>query len=314
MENRKKALFIINPISGKMTLRNSFFDIITLFSNAGFESTVLTTTKTGDATKFASEYGADYDRIIVCGGDGTLNETVTGLMSVEKSRRASVGFIPAGTTNDLADTLRVPKEPISAAKTIIESEPTPNDVGCFNNNRYFNYIASCGAFTSTSYSTPQNLKNSLGHMAYVLEGIRTFNEVKPVYMKVESKEMTTDGEFLFAGVTNALSVGGVYKLDPKYVDLSDGCFEVILIRMPKTTNDIMDILYRLSNLDYDENQVVFFHTSNVTITSEEPVKWTVDGEYGGNLDKVVIKNLNGAIKIFKSDTVDPLDEIPIFEV
>ena len=126
--------------------------------------------------------------------------------------------------------------------------------------------------------------------------------------------MTTDGEFLFAGVTNALSVGGVYKLDPKYVDLSDGCFEVILIRMPKTTNDIMDILYRLSNLDYDENQVVFFHTSSVTITSEEPVKWTVDGEYGGNLDKVVIKNLNGAIKIFKSDTVDPLDEIPIFEV
>lgn len=299
LPKREKVLFIVNPTSGKMTIKNKLFEVIKLFSDEGYEPTVLMTKKSGDATEYAKEYGSDFNRIISCGGDGTLNEIVTGIMRLPPENRPPLGFIPAGTTNDLADTLRIPKAPLAAAKTIIENEATPNDVGCFNNSKYFNYVASCGAFTSTSYSTPQNLKNSLGHMAYILEGIKSLNEIKPIYMKIESDEMTTDGNFLFAAVTNSLSVGGIYKFDPKHVNLNDGKFEVMLVRMPKNPTDIVDIFYRLANRDYDENQVVFFHTSNITITSDEEIKWTVDGEYGGKLDKVNIKNLAGAINIFK---------------
>ncbi len=297
--DREKVLFIVNPTSGKMTIKNKLFEVIKLFSDSGFEPTVLMTTKSGDATFYAKNYGPSFDRIISCGGDGTLNEIVTGIMDIPEDVRPPLGFIPAGTTNDLAETLKIPKTPLAAAKAIIEHEASPNDVGWFNNSRYFNYVASCGAFTSTSYSTPQNLKNSLGHMAYVLEGIKTINEIKPIYMKIESEEVTTDGDFLFTAVTNSLSVGGIYKFDPKHVNLNDGTFEVMLIRMPKNPTDIVDIFYRLAKLDYDEKQLVFFHTSNVIITTEEPIKWTVDGEYGGKLEKVTIKNLPGAIKIFK---------------
>ncbi|MBR5314096.1 MAG: diacylglycerol kinase family lipid kinase [Clostridia bacterium] len=307
-DKREKVLFIVNPTSGKMTLKNNLFEILKRFSNEGYEPTVLMTQKSGDATEFAKKYAPDFNRIISCGGDGTLNEVVTGIMSLPPEKRCPIGFIPAGTTNDLADTLRIPKAPLAAAESIIKNDALPNDVGWFNNTRYFNYIASCGAFTSTSYATPQNLKNSLGHLAYVLEGLKTLNEIKPIYMKIKSEELTTDGNFLFAGVTNSLSVGGIYKFDAKHVDLSDGTFEVILIRMPKNTTDIVDIFYKLANLDYEENQVLFFHTSSITIECEEPTKWTVDGEYGGTLEKVTIKNLPGAINIFKPAPLPQIEE------
>lgn len=306
--DREKVLFIVNPTSGKMTIKNKLFDVLKLFSNAGFESTVLMTEKSGDATKFAQKYAPDFDRIISCGGDGTLNEIVTGMMSLKEEDRRPIGFIPAGTTNDLADTLKIPKTPIEAAKAIIANQALPNDVGNFNNTKYFNYIASCGAFSSTSYATPQNMKNSLGHLAYILEGIKSLNEIKPIFMKIKSEEMTTEGDFLFAGVTNALSVGGIYKFDAKHVNLNDGLFEVLLIRMPKNTTDIVDIFSNLANLNYEENQVLFFHTSNITIECEQPTKWTVDGEYGGTLEKVTVKNIPDAIKVFKPKSASVVTE------
>ncbi len=296
---RENVLFIVNPNSGKMTIKNDLFKIIQLFSDSGYLPTTLFTTKTGDATKFAYEHGPLYDRVVICGGDGTLNEAVTGFMKLKKDRRPPIGFIPAGTTNDLTETLKIPKNPYDAAKCIIENIATPNDVGCFNNTKYFNYIASCGAFTSTSYATSQSMKNSLGHMAYVLEGIKSLSDIKPIYMKVESDELTVDGEFIFAGVMNTISVGGIYKFDPKYINLNDGTFEVILIRAPKNPTELIEIFIKLNNLEYDEKQVVFFHTSNVTFTIEEPTKWTVDGEYGGKLDRVNVKNISNAIQIFK---------------
>lgn len=306
--DREKVLFIVNPTSGKMTIKNKLFDVLKLFSNAGFESTVLMTEKSGDATKFTEKYAPSFDRIISCGGDGTLNEIVTGMMSLKEDKRRPIGFIPAGTTNDLADTLKIPKTPIEAAKAIIANQALPNDVGNFNNTRYFNYIASCGAFSSTSYATPQNMKNSLGHLAYILEGIKSLNEIKPIFMKIQSEEMTTEGDFLFAGVTNALSVGGIYKFDAKHVNLNDGLFEVLLIRMPKNTTDIVDIFSNLANLNYEENQVLFFHTSNITIECEQPTKWTVDGEYGGTLEKVTVKNIPDAIKVFKPESAPVVTE------
>lgn len=298
-KEREKVLFIVNPTSGKMAIKSKLFDILKLFSDNGFEPTVLLTQKASDATVFTQKYAQNFGRVIACGGDGTLNETVTGMMSLKQEDRRPIGFIPTGTTNDLADTLKIPKTPIDAAIAIIENDALPNDVGNFNNTKFFNYIASCGAFTSTSYATPQTMKNSLGHFAYVLEGIKSLNEIKPVYMKIKCDEMETEGDFLFAGVTNALSVGGIYKFDAKHVNLSDGTFEVLLIRMPKNTTEIFEIFSNLANLKYEENQVIFFHSSCVTIECEQPTKWTVDGEYAGTFEKVVIKNLPGAVNIFK---------------
>lgn len=296
---RKRILFIVNPTSGKMRIKNYLFGIIRNFSDAGYEPLVLMTAKRGDATEFARDYSKKVDVIAVCGGDGTLNEAVAGLMQLEKNDRCKLGFIPVGTTNDLADTLSLPKSPYEASKIILEHEPLPNDVGLFNDERFFNYVASCGAFTAASYSTPQNMKNSLGHMAYILEGIKSLNEIKPIKMKIESKEFSTEGDFLFAGVTNAMSVGGIYKFDPKFVCLDDGVFEVMLVRSPKNPADMVDLLYRLSNKDFDEKQVKFFKSADITFSFDSKVDWTVDGEYAGASDHINIKNIPAAVEIFK---------------
>lgn len=297
IDNRKKILLIVNPKAGKMAIKTELFRIIQLFSNSGYETCVYTTTKRGDATELTVKLAHRFDRIVCCGGDGTLNEVVTGTMQLETP--IPIGFIPAGTTNDLADTFKIPKIPTKAAQIIIDYPPTPNDVGCFNNSRYFNYVASCGAFTSASYSTSQVMKNSLGHMAYVLEGIKDLTKIKPIHMQIDCRELHTEGDFIFAAVTNSLSVGGIYNLSPKYVNLNDGTFEVLLIRNPKNSAELVDIFYRLSNLDYDKKQVQFFHTGNLNILCDKPVKWTVDGEYAGEYKSINIRNIPGAVKIYK---------------
>ena len=294
---RKKVLFIVNPKSGKLIMKNHIFNVLQIFSDNGFETTVYMTRCHGDAAEAAKAGASKYDIIISCGGDGTLNEVVSGIMLQE--RRIPVGFIPAGTTNDLAETLDIPKKPEEAANVILSSFPVPNDVGLFNNAKYFNYVASCGAFTSTSYSTPQNMKNSLGHMAYVLEGIRTLNEIRPMRISVSSNEIKTDGKFIFVSVTNSMSVGGIFKFNPKLVNLNDGTFEVMLIRSPQTPSELMDIVYKLSNSQFDDDKIILFKTSNITFTFDESTDWTVDGEYAGNEKTVNIKNIHNGINIFR---------------
>ena len=299
-ENREKILMIVNPKAGKMAIKSKLLTIVDHFSDQGFAPTVITTQKKLDATNIAKELSHRFDRIVCCGGDGTLNEVVTGLMALPEEKRRPLGFIPMGTTNDLAETFNLPKTALGAAKVITDGNVMFNDVGSFNKTKYFNYIASCGIFTSSAYSTPQNIKNSLGHIAYVLEGIKTLNEIKPIYMKVKSEENSYEGEFIFASITNALSVGGIYKFGPSIVDLNDGAFEVILVRKPKKVSDILDIFYRLSRLEYDEKQVVFFHSSKLEIECEDEVKWTVDGEYAGKTDKILIRNIPNAIRVYKN--------------
>jgi len=299
-ENREKILMIVNPKAGKMAIKSKLLTIVNHFSDQGFEPTVITTQKKLDATNIAKELSPRFDRIVCCGGDGTPNEVVTGLMELPEEARKPLGFIPMGTTNDLAETFNLPKTALGAAKLITEGNTSYNDVGSFNKTKYFNYIASCGIFTSSSYSTPQNIKNSLGHVAYVLEGIKSLNEIRPIYMKVRSENATYEGEFIFASITNALSVGGIYKFGPELVDLNDGAFEVILVRKPKNVSDILDIFYRLSKLDYDEKQVVFFHSSKLEIECEDDVKWTVDGEYAGKPEKILIQNIPNAIRVYKN--------------
>ncbi len=299
-DNREKILLIVNPKAGKMAIKNELLKIVCHFSDSGFEPVIYTTQKQGDATKIAKDISPRFDRIVCCGGDGTLNEVVTGLMDLPPDKRCPLGFIPMGTTNDLAETFSLPKTAIGAAKVITDNNIEYNDVGSFNRTKYFNYIASCGMFTSTSYSTPQAMKNSLGHMAYIFEGIKSLNDIKPTYMKISSDAGNYDGEFIFTSITNALSVGGIYKFGAEFVKLNDGAFEVILVRKPKNASDLIDIFYRLSNLDYDENQVVFFHTSKLNIECEEPIKWTVDGEYAGKCENVFIQNIPQAIRVFKN--------------
>ncbi|MBE6643002.1 MAG: diacylglycerol kinase family lipid kinase [Ruminococcaceae bacterium] len=296
---REKVLFIVNPKSGKMIMKKKLFEVVKLFSDSGFEPTVLMTQKRGDASIIAKEHGPRFDRIVSCGGDGTLNEVVTGLMELPKEARPPLGFIPAGTTNDLASTLGIPTKTIEAAKTVIENKPIPNDVGFFNNTRYFNYIASCGAFAATSYSTPQGLKNTIGHSAYILEGIKDVTKIRSMNMKLEMPDKTIEGKFIFVAITNALSMGGVYKLKPETVNLQDGEFEVLLVRKPSNPAQTVSMLHQLTRHKYDKDHVLFYHTPSIKITADKPIKWTVDGEFGGELDSVTVKNMHGAISIFK---------------
>lgn len=297
--SRKKALFIVNPVSGKMRIKNELFAILKLFSDSGYESSVLMTSKRGDAMSFALYCPSDLSVIVACGGDGTLNEVVSGLMQRPENERPKVGFIPAGTTNDLAETHGIPKDPKKAAELIISGNAAKNDVGTFNGTRYFNYVASCGAFADVSYTTSQSAKNMLGHFAYVLGGIKSLAEIKPRKMKITSDEYSEEGEFVYAGVTNALSVGGMFKFDKNDVSLDDGSFEVLLVRKPINASFYFDMMKMLSKKVYDDKSVVFFRASDIKIECETPVGWTVDGEYAGDIRSAHILNICGGIEIIK---------------
>lgn len=297
--DRKKALFIVNPVSGKMKIKNELFTVLKMFSDAGYESSVLMTSKRGDATEFARENRNVYDVIVACGGDGTLNEVVSGLMQRPENGRPKIGFIPSGTTNDLAETHGIPKDPKKAAELIISGTVAKNDVGTFNETRYFNYVASCGAFADVSYTTSQSSKNMLGHFAYVLGGIKSLAEIKPIRMKVTSDEYSEEGEFVYAGVTNALSVGGMFKFDKNEVSLDDGRFEVLLVRKPINASFYIDMMKMLSKKVYDDKSVVFFRASDIKIECKTPVGWTVDGEYAGDIRSAHIVNIRGGIEIIK---------------
>ena len=298
-KRRKKALFIVNPVSGKKTAKNYLFAIIRQFSDSGYESTVLMTSAKGDALDFAERYAPYHDVVVSCGGDGTLNETVSGIMSFEPSLRPAVGFIPFGTTNDFAATHGIPTNPAEAAKLLTDGKPQPFDVGRLNKKHYFNYVASCGTFADISYSTSQSAKNTLGHLAYVIDGIKSIGGLKTLKLTVSSKEFFGVGEFVYVGISNALTVGGTIKFNKDEVGLDDGKFEVLLVKKPKNALTVVDTLIKLSSGEFDEKEVVFFKTSKLSLRSRMPVSWTVDGEFAGLHRKVVLENIHNAVKIVK---------------
>lgn len=296
---KRKMLFIYNPRAGKSRIRSNLLDIIDIFAKADFEVTVYPTQTRGDALQAVKQRQQGYYDIVACsGGDGTLDEVVTGMMQCEES--IPIGYVPAGTTNDFANSLNIPRNMIKAARSIVEGRTFGCDVGTFNDD-YFVYIAAFGLFTEVSYETPQDVKNVLGHMAYILEGMRHLAAVRAYRMKVESGELTVEDEFLFGMITNSTSVGGFKRITGKYVELDDGEFEVTLIKKPASPMELNMIMAALVNRNINTDCMYCFKAGRLKITSEQEIAWTLDGEFGGRHRQVAVTNQKQALRIRVSE-------------
>ena len=290
----RKLLFLVNPNAGQRRVNKSLTDIIGIFNEGGYEVTVFLTNAPGSGTGIVQERAKDYDLVVCAGGDGTLNETITGVLRA--GAECPVGYIPCGSTNDFASTLKLSTDVVQAAKDIMEGAPVEYDVGRWG-DRYFVYIASFGAFTRVSYSTPQNLKNALGHLAYVLSGIQELPQIRNIPMALELDGQVLDGEYLFGAVSNSTSVGGVFTLDASQVDLRDGKFEVILVRMPRDMAELTQCATALQNHTYDCAAITFRSASRLRVHQDPALLWTLDGERAEGADLVEIENLHRAIRL-----------------
>ena len=296
---KKKVLLIVNPRSGRNKSRAAAFDIVNRFNPAEYDFTVKTTTCQGDATNIVKECIADNDMVVCCGGDGTFNETINGVMQL--SKRVPIGYIPAGSTNDLACTIGLPTEIDEATEIIKKGDTNAYDIGLFN-NKFFSYVASFGAASNLSYSTPQGLKNALGHSAYLLNGlvinlIPTLKSVKPIHIKIEYDGKVMEDDFFFGSISNSTSVGGIFKFNKEDVKLDDGKFEVLLVRGLKNPLQAFGLLGKIQKKEYDGVKIIHFKASTLKLTFAQPKPWTLDGEYGGEHKEVRFAALNKAIDI-----------------
>lgn len=314
--SHKKLLFVVNPKAGKTTIKNDLFSIIETFSNAGYRVEVYPTKGPGDAKEHIAKVGKKYDLIVCAGGDGTLDNSVAGLMELEKGKKprsSGLGYIPCGSTNDFARSLMISRQPLRAAEQVVAGDPCPIDVGMLGDN-YFIYVAAFGAFTDVSYSTPQNLKNSLGHVAYVIEAIKNLTNLKSYNLKADFDGRQFTGEFIYGQITNSLSVGGFKTIGVQHMSFSDGVFECVLIKKPETPAQLQKIVNALLTDKLDDSNIIYEKAANITITCDEPVKWTLDGEYGGEYTVSKVKNLKRAVPIILDDKTNYIgDEDVVLE-
>lgn len=290
----KKMLFIYNPKAGKSAIKGNLSGILEELGKMDYEMVIRPTKAALDAVQYVETQGKRFDLIVCCGGDGTLDEVVTGMQKAELDM--PLGYIPAGSTNDFANSLKIPKQMRLAARAIVEGQVFSCDVGKMNED-YFVYVAAFGVFTDVSYKTSQEWKNALGHLAYLLEGAKSLSNVKSWQMRFESEECSGSGKFLYGMITNSNSVGGFKGLTGKDVTLNDGKFEVTLIRDPG--NNLIEWPMMINALLTREKHsyIISFKTSKVNFFSEEQVPWTRDGEYGGSHQQVTIENLPKALPI-----------------
>jgi len=284
---QRRLLMIVNPRAGKSKSHGPLFDAAAVLSQAGYLISIHITTAPGDATETARREGGHYDLVVAAGGDGTLNEVVSGL--VQLRRPPLLGYLPQGSTNDFAASLRLSGDPAEAAAAIARNVPRQLDVG-FWNGRSFIYVASFGAFTRTSYTASQAAKNALGHFAYILEGMKDLSTLRPYRLRLTADGEELDGEYLFGAVCNSTSIGGLMKLDPERVVLDDGLFELLLVPNPKTPSDLQSLVHALMNQDYDSQDLVFRHVSSIHLETEEDLPWSLDGEYAPSAPAVDIEN------------------------
>ncbi len=295
---KKELLFILNPTAGKTHIKNNLFEIINAFSDANYRVTVYPTKQPNDGQNIVISEGNDYDLIVCAGGDGTLDDVVTGYM--QSKCQVPLGYIPAGSTNDFARSLGIPLEPLAAVENIISGFPFRVDVGCFNQDDYFIYVAAFGAFTEVSYSTNQQFKNMFGHAAYVMSSIRGLNNITPYTATIRYDDREITDTFIYAMVTNSLSVGGMRNVVlADNVEFDDGIFECLLIKAPTKPFELQSIINSLLISEVNEKYMYCFKASRLEITSEEEIPWVMDGEFGGNQKHVVIENCRKAIPIIR---------------
>ena len=290
----KKLLFVFNPFSGKALIKNHLFEIVDTMVKADYDVTIYPTQRANDAKEKVEKEAAQYDLVVCSGGDGTLDETVSGLMNCGK--RIPLGYIPAGSTNDFATSLGIPKDMVRAADIAVNGKPFSCDVGWFNGNNFV-YVAAFGLFTEVSYKTSQEWKNVLGHAAYILEGIKSLHEIPSFRMQVECNNCCFQDEFIYGMITNSTSVGGFKGMTGDDVELDDGVFEVALIKKPRNPRELNEIIVSLANLIDDTDMIYSFKTKYVKFTAKKEIPWTLDGEYGGDHIEVEIRNLQQAVDI-----------------
>lgn len=294
---KKRLLLILNPVAGKQKSEKELNAIVQAFSTEKYDVTAFFTQKQGDATQYVIKYAPDHDYVVCGGGDGTLSEAVAGV--VQSGCDLPVGYLPMGTTNDVARTLGLPltiPEAIAAAQ---RGAPVAQDVALFNGEKYFSYVASFGAFTEASYNTPQWLKNKLGYHAYILTGLFDLGRHSPLQAQVEMGGYSLEGAYMFGSVTNSTSVAKIIKLDNQIVRLDDGKFEVLLVRHPQNPLDMERILNCISHQDYSTEHVVLFQTDAIKFEFANEIAWTLDGEYAGTARSAQIRVLHNAVRIVR---------------
>ncbi|MCH5254312.1 MAG: YegS/Rv2252/BmrU family lipid kinase [Lachnospiraceae bacterium] len=291
---RKNMLFIYNPRAGKAQIRSNLLDIIDIFVKADFEVTAYPTQQPGDAVKAVRERRDGYDIVVCSGGDGTLDEVVTGMMQCNE--KLPIGYVPAGSTNDFANSLGIPRSMIRAADVVVNGRNFGCDIGAFNNDSFI-YVAAFGIFTDVSYATKQDLKNVLGHTAYLLEGVKRLSSIKSYWLKIYYDDICLEDEYLFGMITNSDSVGGFRGITGDNVELNDGLFEVTLVKKPLNPIELNDIIAALVDKRHHSDAIQSFKTSKLVIESHQEVAWTLDGEYGGDHKRAVVENRKEALEI-----------------
>ena len=291
----KPALLIVNPVSGKKLVQRSLGQIVRKLMDAGYLVTVCVTSRRGEAAELAEALGGDYELVCCAGGDGTLNETLTGL--ARGDHRVPLGYLPCGSTNDFALSHGLSPDLKTAAAAIVSGRSRRYDVGRFCSDSYFSYVAAFGAFSWLSYTTDQNAKNLLGHTAYILDGIKDLPKVKPNRVRLTADGQVYEGSFLFGAVCNTLSIAGTLTLPEKEVDTCDGVFEVLLVREPKTLAEFQEIVTGLLTHDYSSLLLDFFHAREIVAECPPDMDWTVDGEFPGHFDTVRISPLPGFLEL-----------------
>ena len=290
----KRLLLILNPISGKKTGKRHLSDVVEQFCRADYIPIVFVTTGRGEARQLVATHGGDADLVVCLGGDGTFNEVVAGLQ--EGGHTTPIGYIPCGSTNDFASSIGLAKTIPAATAAILEGTPHTYDVGAFG-ERYFSYVASFGIFSRTSYATSQDVKNALGHLAYVLEGVKELSNIHPWHVRFEVDGQTVEGDYIFGAVSNATSVGGVLTLDPQTVDMNDGLLELLLVKMPRTAVELSECIRALVEQKYDTDAITFMSGSDFTVFADPAMEWSLDGEWGSGADEVHVRNLRDAIRL-----------------
>ncbi len=291
----KKLLLIVNPHAGQRKVGKHLADIIDIFNRADYEVIAHITASSGDCENMVMHYAHKIALVVCCGGDGTFNETISGVL--RSGVDIPVGYIPAGSTNDFASSLGLSTDILQATRDIVNGTVDRFDVGTFS-GRHFSYVASFGAFTRTSYSTPQSIKNALGHLAYVLGGIQEISQIKPYHLRFELPNGTVvEDDFIFGAVSNSTCVGGVLTLAPDRVDMSDGLLEVLLVRAPKSLAELTDCLVALQKQTYNCAMITFLSTPSATITAPETMDWTLDGEQQKGMAHIDIQCLRQKLQL-----------------
>ena len=291
----KKLLLILNPCSGKKKASHALADVVNVFNRGGYDVTVYITAARGDATKVVAQRAPEFDIVVCAGGDGTFNETISGLLA--GGHDTPIGYLPAGSTNDFASSLHLSKNLVEAARDIVEGTPRRLDVGRFN-DRYFSYVASFGAFTRASYATSQNVKNALGHLAYILSGIKELAYIRSRRLRFTLDDgRVLEDEYIFGAISNSTSVAGILTLSEDLVDMNDGVFELLLVRKPENLLELNDCVLALTTQDYHTPMLTFTSARSVEIEAPADMDWTLDGEREPGSAHCRAENLHDAIRI-----------------